>query len=80
MRKYIVQWNAGMCGTDEADCCMAEDGDAAVEMFVDTAWEHYYSFKEMDEDEGFDDELDIWAEEYDPEKHDGLCVNGPWKF
>ncbi len=83
MKKYIVFYSAGMCETDEAVGVVAENAVHAVELVTPEAWEHFWNHNEADnwDDEvgsinGIEAELDIWAEEYDPKKHDMKFVGG----
>lgn len=80
---FVVRYHAGCVGTDMAEKVQAVDGDAATEGLIDQAWEWFWNFNVADEPEdgnedcddsvnGMAPELDIWAEEYDPKKHDGL--------
>lgn len=76
--KWVVRFDAGMCGTDEYRACIAETAEEACSMYEAEAWEHFWNHNEADdwEDEigsvnGIQAELDIWAEEFDENKHAG---------
>lgn len=85
MKKFIVQYcHAQMAGTDSVESCMAENAEEAAEMFYDTAsnWAEGFSYDDAEESQ-FDEECnwECWAEEYDPEKHDGLRFgNSKWAW
>lgn len=70
--QFVVQYHAGMCGTDVATLVEADSADEAVEQVVSDAWDWYWNFN--DEDEDIEPELDIWAETYNPEKYDGILT------
>lgn len=68
-----------MCGTDMIEKVQAANEHDAVCMMEDTAWEWFWQFNDAYDPENEDDctsingieaELPIWAEEYDPKKHD----------
>lgn len=85
MKKYIVQYcHAQVVGTDMAESCLAENEQKAAEMFYDTARNWADDFSDpIEDDEQFDEECnwECWAEEYDPEKHDGLrCTGTKWAW
>lgn len=88
MKKWIVQYSAGITGTDVAEDIMADTENEAIQYFLEDAHNHAEEMQELygghddDEDWEYDGaELDIWAEEYYPEKHDGLMSGGGnWEF
>jgi hypothetical protein len=77
---YFVQYSGPYVGTDTADIVVANDEQDAVDQCYAAAVEWYEGFLETYEDGSPEDwvepEVDIWAEEYDPEKHDGLWPGG----
>lgn len=81
MKKWIVQYDAGMCGTDMAVAVLAIDEDSAVRQCSDEADDWFWNFNEDEDDDGMEPEINIWAEEYDPKKHDMLKPGGGvWEF
>ncbi len=84
LKKFIVQYcHAQVVGTDMAEACLANNADEAAHMFYGIAQEWAEQFGDDEEENQFDEEcnFECWAEEYVPEKHDGLlCGPGPWKF
>ena len=84
LKKFIVQYcHASIVGTDNAENCLAKDAAEAAEMFMDTArdWAEQFYDPSDDGDCTFDDcdNFECWAEEYNPEKHDGLAM-GEWNW
>jgi hypothetical protein len=83
MTKYVVFYSAGLCGTDMNSGIVEYDSaEKAIEDWYSTAldWTEEmqllhggFSEEEMEE---FDPEqyVECWAEEYNPEKHDGLLL------
>lgn len=93
MKKWVVQWDAGMVGTDCVQSYYGPESREEVEkMFYEDVMDWFESFShndltqddgEVDEDEYEDrrSELSAWAEEYDPEQHDGLrCADTVWAW
>lgn len=71
MQTYVVYYSAGMCGTDMWEKVEADSEDDAVKQLEPTAWDWRDQFADEEEDEMVEPELDIYAELYDPAKHDG---------
>lgn len=46
MAYFRVHYSAGMCGTDCSEVVEATTSDEAVDAYVDTAWDWYYSFNQ----------------------------------
>lgn len=72
MKTYVVHYSAGVCGTDRNEKVEADSEEDAVEQIEDTAWDWREQFADEEEDLEIEPELDIYAELYDPAKHDGL--------
>ena len=74
MTRYVVCYNAGVVGTDVAvltDDNVYNSAKEAVDAYTSDGWDWYYQYNDED-DNYLEAELDIWAEEYDPEKHDAI--------
>jgi hypothetical protein len=80
LKKWAVQWDAGMRGTDAIEFITCYTQEEAEDYFIDAVHDHIdsYSCHWDDEDEGEDlhAEAGCWAEEYDPDKHDMLVPGG----
>jgi hypothetical protein len=77
---YAVGYSGQYVGTDALDLVVAESVDEAIELMTPTAYEWYENWTDED-DYDEDGELltegpDIWAEVYDPDKHDCLMPGG----
>lgn len=77
MTKYVVFWNAGLCGTDHNSGIVEYDETYSEQEIVMDYWpeavEWAQNWQEEDEsDEEVEERVEIWVEEYDPEKHDGV--------
>lgn len=72
MKKYVVFWHAGMCGTDCNSGVVEFDNETqAIDAFYSEADDWFWQFNEEEDFKDIEPEIDIWAEEYNPEKHDG---------
>lgn len=70
---YYVQYRAGFCGTDAAELIIAKSEDDAVEQMYATAQDWAEGFSRFnDDEEDYEADVDIGAELYNPEKHDGI--------
>lgn len=84
MIKWVVQWDAGMVGTDYVTSYYGTEPQDAVEMMFETDvmdWFDSFDHRDLEDDDGevneewMEDrrsELSAYAEVYDPDKHDGL--------
>ena len=75
MTKYVVFWNAGICGTDANSGVQEfENEQEAVDAYYTEAmeWAENWPVGEDETWEDMEQRIEIWAEEYDPEKHDGV--------
>jgi len=76
MTKYVVFWDAGLCGSDANSGVVEYDETYSEHEIVMDYWteavEWAQNWQEEDEsDEEVEERVSIWVEEYDPEKHDG---------
>jgi hypothetical protein len=74
MTKYVVFWDAGLCGTEHNSGIVEYDTEwEAIQDHWGEAVEWAQNWQEEDQsDEELEEQVSIWAEEYDPEKHDGV--------
>ena len=73
MTKFVVFYNAGICGTEMNSGVQEFENEAEA---VDAYWNAVveWALNWADKDESWDEtaeRVECWAEEYDPEKHDG---------
>jgi len=93
MTKWVVQWDAGLVGTDTKASYYGTESQEEVEaMFHPDVieWFDSYSHDDLQDDDGEVDEmamedrrseLSAYAEVYEPEKHDGLlCSDEKWTW
>ena len=87
MKNWIVHWDAGLAGTDCYESCIAETKEEAEAMFEDDMYNWFDSFdqtqgyeegseEQREDEEERKSELSAYAEEYDPELHDGFRMTG----
>lgn len=73
MKKYIVFWNAGVCGGEVNSGVIEWDGNPQdlVEDYYPEAEDWFWNFNDEEDFEDYEPEFDIWWEEYNSEIHDG---------
>jgi hypothetical protein len=80
LKIYAVFYSGPCVGTDNMELIVAKSETEAVDLMWDTACDWYQNWTnedDYDEDGNLIDGPDVWAEVYDPEKHDGLHPGGP---
>jgi hypothetical protein len=77
---YAVGYSGPCVGTDALELVVAESVCDAIEIMTPTAYDWYQNWTEdddYDEDGNLIEGPDIWAELYDPDKHDMHYAGGP---
>ena len=84
MKKWVVQYDAGMNGTDHTTSYYGVESQGEVEQMFQTEaldWFESFGHEDLQNDDGEIDEdaeedrrseISPWAELYDPDKHDGM--------
>lgn len=80
MKKIYAVFFSGPCvGTDTMELVVAKSEEEAIELMLPEAIDWYGNWAhedDYDEDGNLVDGPDIWAEEYNPEEHDGKYPGG----
>jgi hypothetical protein len=77
---YAVGFSGPCVGTDSLELVVAESEQEAADMMMYAAYEWYENWAtedDYDEDGTLINSPDVWAEVYDPDKHDQLYSGGP---
>lgn len=72
---FFIEYSAGYCGSSEYERGFFENEDEAWKEYEVTAREHRENYDFDDEDDEFEDEIDLSVCEYDPDEHDGYFDN-----
>lgn len=74
MTKYVVFWDTDIVGTQDHSGIVEYDSEQeAIDDFYPVAMDWASNWQDEDEsEEELAERVEIWVEEYDPEKHDGV--------
>jgi hypothetical protein len=76
---YAVGYSGPCVGTDSLELVVAKSAGDAIEIMTPTAYDWYENWTnedDYDEDGYIIEGPDIWAEVYDPDKHDSIIPGG----